>query len=354
MKTLRRLDNALSEYEDMLWLLRLITRTQGQDVDHIPEPSELRESVERRDFRSSMDICQALVDAGPGYKFSFDFASDLGDWCHYSRRVFSISESLCDMLLATDLPDFPLGITKFVAQSYIIYLQKPVKTNDGREHDFILCSFCPNTGGLSIRSYPKTYDTYVPLTDKVKEEMEWNAERGNRHFKKFVDDVTKASRSRFVVGYTCFLTKDGSLKQNIINGAPDMEREDWILIYKLALGVNLYLQSARSKSDTESVIEVKGSGKREPRGSVTEGTSIFELSASKAFTSHGHRTSSDEDSTCEVRPHFRRGFWRRPNGLGNDPDAPATIWVRPTWVRKDKIQDGESPIGSFQKTSPVE
>lgn len=354
LKKIHRLDGALSEYEDMLWLMRLITETQGADIQHIPEPYALRQALEMRDFQSSMDICRDLMDAGAGYKFAFDCASDLADWCKYSKRIFSLSNDLSDMLLATELPDFPLGITKFVAQSYVVHIQKPVKTSNGREHDFIICSFCPKTGALSIRSYPKTYDDYSPITAKEKSEEEENASRGNRHFKKYVAGKIKDCEKRFVVGYTCFLTKDGSLKENILTSAPDDERDDWILIYKLALGVNLYLQSARAKGDQEKVTEVRTQQKPRMLRPVTEGAKLFELSASKAFVTHSSHSPTDPEHPGEVSPHFRRGYWRRPKGMGDDPEAPSTIWVRPTWVRMDKILNGEQPIGSFQETNSVE
>ena len=353
LKTVQRLESILAEYEDVMWLLRLITTQGGGDVSRVPEPHTLRKALIERNMEDCMQICSDLFDAGEAYKFGFDNASDLADWCFHSKRIFSISEHLCKMLLATDLPDFTAEGIKFVSQAFIIKLEKPVKTSSGKEHDFILCSYCPNTGALSIRSYPKVYEDYKPIDETTKRLVEKDARNRNPRFDRFVDKITRQSRPRFAIGYTCFLSSTDSLKESILQAAPPEEKDDWEVIFQLALGVNLYLQSARDK-DVEKITSIKTPklvmGGKKP---ITEGASLFELSTSKAFTagSHGKSESdndSDEAPKGTVRPHFRKGYWRRPSGFGDDPKAFATIWVRPTWVRKDKIEAGEKPIGSFQ------
>jgi hypothetical protein len=351
LKTALRLENILCEYEDLVWLKKLIHRTHGSMVN-IPEPGLLREALNNRDLAVSMKVCSDLFDAGDEFKFGLDQASDIADWCHHSKRVFSISSSLCNMLLETELPDFSSNGVKFVARSYVVHLQEPVKTSDGRAHDFILCSYIPNSNALSIRSYPSTYDDYKPLDDKVKKEMERHAEKGNKHFRKFVDQCQKSADRRFVVGYTCFFNRNQSMKQSVISGAPDDEKEDWELIYKLALGVNLYLQSARG-DDHEKLIHVTGVSKK-TKQSISEGATLFQLSVSKAFSSRCDEGSTGGGDSGTVRPHFRRGYWRRESGHGNDPEAIPTIWVRPTWVRADKIAEGEKPIGNQQSVRPVD
>ena len=349
MKTAERLENILNEYEDALWLLRLAVKSGGEDISQIPEPSSLRKALVERNMAASMQICSDLFDAGEEYKFAFDNASDLADWYFHSKRIFSISGALCEMLLATDLPDFSAEGMKWVSQAFVIQLEKPVTSSVCRKHDFILCSYSPNTKALSIRSYPKEYEDYEPLGEREKQRVEKDAENHNPGFMKFVDKFSKKAKPRFVTGYTTFLFDTKSCRESILEGAPADEHEDWEMIFQLALGINLYLQSAR-EHDVEKVTKIQHpvTSKPNKKRQITTGAGLFELSTSTAFSSQSNGTHSDQETKGSVRPHFRRGYWRRPSGFGNDPTAFATIWVRPTWVRKDKIKEGENPIGSQQ------
>jgi hypothetical protein len=347
LKTTQRLEKILSEYEDVLWLLRLLGRSAGEDMSRIPEPQTLRKALEEGDLRASMQVCHNLLMAGPEYKFAFDNGSDLADWCSQSKRIFSISDTLCGMLLATDLPDFSAEGMKWVSQAFVVQLANPISSSNGRNHDFILCSYSPNTKSLSIRSYPADYEDYQPFSEQEKLQVERDARNQNPGFMRFVERFMKKTKSRSVTGYTCFLLSTKSCKENILRDAPADEREDWEILFQLALGVNLYLQSARG-NDAEKVTRIRNRGPNR-KCHITDGANLFELSTSAALSSKSNGLCSGDETKGDVRPHFRRGYWRRPSGSGSDPTAFATIWVRPTWVRKDKIEDGESPTGSLQR-----
>ena len=51
-------------------------------------------------------------------------------------------------------------------------------------------------------------------------------------------------------------------------------------------------------------------------------------------------------SEREVSAHFRTGFFRRPRGQGKNPDAVKSEWVRPTIVRRDRLEEGALPVGA--------
>lgn len=63
------------------------------------------------------------------------------------------------------------------------------------------------------------------------------------------------------------------------------------------------------------------------------------------FTNVAKLSKSDR----EISAHFRIGYFRRPPGLGNDPDAEKSVFVRPTIVRPDRLEKGSVPIGAVQK-----
>lgn len=346
MKTekIDRLDRLLSEYEDQLWLMM---QYEGAD-ENLPEPLKLRGLLEKDDFPSMLEHSHLLYSLGSSYSTLLDTASMLSDWCHFSRRVFSISDALATMLINTELPEFPLGMTKFVATSFALQLENPIKMSNGTEHDFVMCSFNEEHGALMLHSIPQSCEKYQPLTDDLKKEMERYARNGSRRFEKFSDRYRRASRKTNVVGFSCCLREDGSLKDYISEAAPAGRKEDYLLIYNLVLGFNLYLQTKRSK-DVEKEVKVFRSKSAGDRSSIFSSgkTSIFELSVSKE--SQASAGLLECGGSPLVTPHFRRGFWRRPNGQGSDSTAPATIWVRPTWVRKDLISDDCSKTGTKQK-----
>lgn len=48
----------------------------------------------------------------------------------------------------------------------------------------------------------------------------------------------------------------------------------------------------------------------------------------------------------EMPWHRRRGAWCRQKGFGHIPGFPRTKWRRPTWVRIDRMQEGQLQGGS--------
>ncbi len=50
----------------------------------------------------------------------------------------------------------------------------------------------------------------------------------------------------------------------------------------------------------------------------------------------------------EVSAHFRTGFFRRPKGQGQNPEALKSEWVRPCIVRRDRLAEGALPVGAIQ------
>ena len=338
-------------------MLRLLVSTQGGDISCVPKPEDLRMALLNRDTSSSIQICNALYDEGQKLKFAYHCASDVSEWCTHSKRVYCISNGLCQMLMATDLPDFSAEGIKFISQSYVIQLEKPIMCTNGRAHDFFICVYVPGKHVLSIRSYPAEYEQYHPLSEDKKRSVERDAQSKHPRFQEFVDKMNTQAGKRFVVGYSCYLLSGNTLQESILANAPADEREEWKLMYQLVLGVNLYLQSARAENIGDSEVvsfvgqQTQKSKMREP---ITSEAQLFELATSSAFTQQSHAGSADNEPKGSVKPHFRRGFWRRPKGHGNDPNAHATIWVRPTWVRADKIDAGEHPRGSSQTITIIE
>jgi hypothetical protein len=354
-----RLEKALETYEDVLWFMRTLMRAQGKDVSSIPVSTALRTALENG--HRADDICMALIqrsskksldDPNDVFKLLCDCATDFADWVHGSRRIFYVSKTLTDMLLETELPEFVPKDVKFVAPSFAIALESPVTTSKGIVHDFIMFSSSVRTSEeygalLSLRSYFKEYDSYQRKSPAEKEKMQKammkNPHAREKYRQQFVRDYDKLGFKGFTI--LC----DDDVPFNDILNEPHPEIEDREILFKIGMGLNLYLQSAR-KGDKEVRTRVEANPTERGK-TIVHGAELFEVSVSEAFTRPSQH--SEGHSGNEVRPHFRRGFWRRPKGFGQDPTALATEWVRPTWVRKDKIAEGVQPVGAFQKTDKV-
>lgn len=360
MKATATLEKILSEFEDFIWLGNLCDSEKKRPA-MFPESSDFRQALVSNNKNGALRFIEALAEVANKdchFNYQRDAALDLYHWTFDSRRIFTVSSSLNEMLLNTNLPDFKANEITFSVPSFAIHLEEPIQFEDGRWYDFIIlrthCGQNEKLFALSIRAFEVTYRDYRPLTAAKKKVVERDAHSRSPRFDKFMHKIVQQADNRKVIGYLASVGSD-PIPKAIRLAAPENELEDWIRLYQLGIGLNLYLQTARLPEDTEHVTnfhypKVMPKDTREP---FTNRTEIFSLGTSQAFSRH-HPSKSDEDeSVGSVRPHFRRGFWRRPKGFGNDPAAAATIWVRPTWVHQAKIDAGEQPVGSNQSVQNV-
>ena len=138
------------------------------------------------------------------------------------------------------------------------------------------------------------------------------------------------------------------------------EQEAWITldegsagaaVLRLVVGFLLYLQTLTP----QNVIRLKWE-KVEPKSRaasfhtvLSHEAQVCAVTGKHLITSHDMqetKVSVEGQSGRELSPHFRRGYWRRSAGHGNDPEAPKIIMVAPTIVRKDRLQPGEMPGGA--------
>ena len=356
-----RLEKALEAYEDSLWCLHQVWESEGRDTSRLLPPMSLREKLSRGE--PTNEVFDALLDSSAQEKdrnrdgliqLLLDTAVDVADWAQTSRRIFSVSKSLTEMLMETDLPEFKAGEVKFVSPVFAVALEEPIVTSPGKIHDFLVFINLPMEEDdqavmISIRSYTPSLDNYHRISDKERGKVEEMRYTSPRQFRRYLPKIIREFSKVGCIGFS-YVCPEG-FPYNSLLGAEgvgeSVATEDREVLFKIAFGLNLYLQSAR-KGDQET--RVVNRPKRSERGrSVMDGAELFELNVSSAFSRSGP-SEHEIHSGFEVRPHFRRGHWRRPKGFGQDPDAPATEWVRPTWVHKDRIDQGIQPVGSLQLT----
>lgn len=82
---------------------------------------------------------------------------------------------------------------------------------------------------------------------------------------------------------------------------------------------------------------------------ITRESQVCTVSCGHTLTAADHAVLNEISLTRKsfsMCVHWRRGFWRRARGFGHDPEAPRTVWVRPTMVNRDKCPETGLPVGS--------
>ena len=351
------IERLLEFVEDTVLFTRAAEATLGND-NVLPNAFGLRSALVKHDSKAATAYITSLLNY-QGFQQEMmtgsyaEYATDIVDWYFNSKRVFSLSSNLARLLMETNLPDFVPSETHFVANSFAVKLEEPISFGKyGSLYDFLVCTRDPETQVLSVRAYPiDIYDYKRLMPDERKKLLKRAARRDpgfindfNRHAESIRSDFGQA------FGFAINPGDSESYSDIIDKEAPSGDLEDFLTVFQIALGTNLYVQTER-KGDGE--VHEKVLARRSERGqNVTANADIFTLTTSYVLRGQ-YSADGSEASGKEVRPHFRRGFWRRPKGYGQDPEAKATEWVRPTLVRLDKVKEGAVPLGSDQKAGPT-
>lgn len=360
-KKVSKMEMLLRYIEDYLWFMCItpFNHSLGKNTvnGHLPHPNELRRALHDNNFPKSKWVYDLLLNwKGHAYEYINSnlclYISNLGDWFFNSKRIFSLSENLVDLLIETDLPEFIPSDTTFVADTFAIQLEKPIEFEKGMFFDLIIVSRDPELHYLSVTAYPSALNDYEPLTQEQKKTILRKRDRGQRVFADIFNDFVDKKSAIYgnPCGFTVVAQEGQTYKQTIESeigkkfGIESLEMCS--KLFQIALGLNLYIQTKKTSADTEVVTKTPRSASDRGRD-IGSDVDLFTFSSSYMM----HRNSGSSAEGCEgegVRPHFRRGFWRRPKGSGHDSTVQPTEWVRPTWVRLDKILKGEKAIGSHQ------
>lgn len=349
-----RLRLVLQKLEDQLFSFRVYV--QGSTLINItPQTNELRQVLASGDNRKIAAMCQRMTQLKDECEersdeylksaslFLMGHFTILASWLTESQRIYAPSPRLVELLLGTKLPDFDPSEINFVANSFAVQLPEPmyVEGSDlGVEHDFIVCNHT-DTGLLSGTSYTAAaYEKYKPLTVQEKRQLLKTTATGRinsllKMQKRFGDDETLS----YVVNPKLSNTTYEQLVATFQN--PDVT-----FVYKIIMGINLYLQSCRKK-DIEVVTKLPKAETRIGKEIDSE-ASLFSLETTRIVPQRPD--DYDTESGRSLPYHFREAYWRRPKGTGHIPEAPKTEWVTSTWVRQD-LRDQNPHVG---KIKPVD
>jgi len=283
-------------------------------------------------------------------------AAQVASWTRSSRRIYHIPEDLQLLLTATTLDDVNWSMIRWPFESFLITFDLPLVLG-GEEIDSILV--CDE---FSDKKWEGKIKIILAIPRKLKTQQEvFLGDQSERILKAIErNDFAYASEKIHAIitnrlDNLCpemLVIKSDAFSHDGI--AAKFEKEEWEdvgmqKVLRLVFGLLLYLQSLPS-----SVTAPKGWQPQKPEvhrnhsnkitlaAEVCNVASVYKLTEKeKEIFKVGLRSVS-----VEVSPHYREGHWRRPPGKGADPNHPKTVWVRPTIVRMDKLEDGGLPGGS--------
>ena len=121
-------------------------------------------------------------------------------------------------------------------------------------------------------------------------------------------------------------------------------------LFQIVFGFCLYLSSLPPQSAHRSAWQKaldKHERKANPRGIINE-AEVCSVSSTIYLTTEQIELIESQETQAkrEICPHFRRGHFRRPPGQGQNPEAPRTVAVAPTFVKRGLHEEGTLAAGA--------
>lgn len=275
-----------------------------------------------------------------------DSVVDVLKWFLCSKKVYALSENMFSLLAATDILDFQFADIVFPFQAFLIKLPYEVHVKSGQIS--VTHVFCQNYMhemprcrivllGPSISGKIAT----LPFAEKKFEKASKNKDPRPyfRYLGEWIDDINLPMVD---LGFAQNVQLQRLYDEIAADDVPIAE------LFLLPMKVALYLMSLGPK-DTETVQVKKGEEHFMIKGAAVKkiSTDIFHLDTT--YTVQAYGGANGERATVPrwtLDPSFRRGYFRRMPGRGNDPHAPKVVRVRPTMINKHLLET-KNPLSSM-------
>lgn len=282
----------------------------------------------------------------PKLKFLSFFTYTFGLWMIVSKRSFSPSSELVNMLMHTDLPDFKIGEVKYVFEAFAIQLPEPIVEKDGTKHTLLFVVV--EEDGFSVTSVDSpTFDGFTPMPEKEFDKLVKRAKDGES----FAADRLHENMHNWwgdndpiIKTFIFTASRDSTYEEGLRGHGDDKYYNGWANAYKLIVGLNLYLQTKRG-DDIEK--DIPYSPTRDHDSSLFEDIKQLELAVRPRKVGSG-KTELCAPTGRTVSPHSRIGHWRRYKS-SDIQDGHWFGWVRPCLI----LGSGSTFGGVIQKVESV-
>ena len=366
-----RIEDALQSWEENRFLESVSYHLQGR----LTHPGTLTNTWvgPDRTFREFLltaregtqlpDEFKSLERAKGGKPSYYDTdAAHILEWTAKSRKVYKLPSNMQLLLTETSLKGLSWSDIQLPFDCFAITLETPMKLLDYELDCFIV---------TRLKSETNTYSLHVAGMGPNAKPWERMSVASLGAWRKLIregntNELSRRLSQRWEYRKTC-APSIMYFSANIDNGPIENEyarftqkaaqnRPEFAgyaaqsqLVFRLVGGLCQYIISLPTGATYISDKRPFRPGRGIDRNAIVNGAEI-------ATVSNFYTLSRDESAALEIirkaRPgeisaHWRRGYWRRPNGQGHNPNASRTIWVRPTLVRGDSLPERGLPGGGL-------
>ncbi|MFA5945337.1 MAG: hypothetical protein WC802_00290 [Patescibacteria group bacterium] len=287
-------------------------------------------------------------------------------WVESSKRIFRVSTETLDELLRGEHRPPPATWEKFPwpFESFAVSFETPLKWAPSNEtYDTVLVVNVTREGRSStlIQWLPARLAEYIPLPEKEIMGLCEDISEDIRNARARIRGMLPRKVRRDMKKYKISLPSVEQLYAQHNAGAERLAEEARKAIEMMSLPYYLMdkayyaeMHDCQDQIESSSFIyafcNLIARGVRSVGGhygspktgeqqaeSIADGAQLFEVGSRAQFAT-GERTRNDptEPSGKTVRPHSRRGHYRRIRGSG--PDAPKSQWVNSTWIHEEEAK----------------
>ncbi len=375
-KLIDRLEQALKVWEDMMFA----TACAGEARIQLEGGStrlfgafkywkELRDYLIR--FRGEQfDVERFCLGRGPEGGAFDSFPCSLAAWTAFSRVAYHLTPQLQVCLELTPLDNLYWKDVPWPFTAFAILLDRPLPTAHGDMCDILLVSrraYYWETGDrqlVEFRMIPRAVGM-APRLDrhearrwvKLQQRGRWDELYEVSH--EFAERLSHADIEQEVGVYSCHpdlpiteVMEGASRRYGVGSDYTEIETIDLStspmgMAIRVAVGLSLYLSMLPPKSPHLQYEQEEGS--RDQVKPITSGADVCKVLSNFRLSDEAIESLGGESALRpfhEVKPHWRRGHFRRPPGQGKNPHAKRTIWIHPYYVRRDRLADDAQVGGS--------
>lgn len=383
-----RLEQALQSWEDLCFLLEMILRYGSEQMKKnykfglsgpIINHGKLRTALLKTSEKFAIDDYLGEREI---FKFFAETALlplSLFLWSRFSRRVFQLSSDLQTLLSAISLERVTWDMVNIPLPSFVITFPEPLKDNLGWEADCVLFAditelmkkyrdIGEDKKILHYSLFSNNLENVKPISWDDKNRMKKAIMR--KDYAKFIRFGRKHLKGGEIESSNTHQIRSGSVEISLGKDEPvigtfmrqvtdENTTEDKYQMssviekaFHQMVTLCLYLDSLKPAERKNSVKEVTIAGKKKTDNpkAITDVADIFTVKCEHYLSDEDKsvineiRRNRESGSTMCV--HWRRGYCRRMPGMGNDPDAPKIVIVKPTFVNAKILKPDTLPPGS--------
>jgi len=379
------LNGLLSIWEDVCFFRSILDTYKGKDIKKLSVTESFRQDLLRCGKSNRIDVgkydLNHLFEEDSPFSTQYRQFSTVPysvlDWVSNSRRVFSLSSQMQHAFENISVGQFSSDDVRLPFGSFIIELAEPIISCDQEfSHIYVgdIMKYVNQTdiadnfedtqlSAMSIMLLSKEFAQYEALSASVKKRLRRNIRPGDSS--SFGELVTQAMSDKIgeTIHYPFYMfriaTRMPLEDTGMINRwhkfgekseTDSYDRYDCMYkVLRIISNLCIYLTTISSPDSANA--GTKSSDWVKPRVAsssnlrvITNGMEVCDISAYHTLQEMSERDDSTGTSGETQSPHWRRGHFRRKPGEGNNPDAPKSVWVKPTLVNAHLIPEIGLPM----------